>query len=327
MIKEYVGQDDINEKCSAINDHECRNNKCNNVSMRMTIESQEELINKLKNEIEEFKSLRLQEETEIKLKQKIIENHRDEESDIEVEIDNKEELENLKVDYSSTIENQKKFSTMEKMIEKKVDILKIKTAEDFYEEVAEIKLKNIELIEKIEWQEKEMEKVVNRERQLKTKIEAMKNQMKEHELKLVQQDEEKEASVINEAVERSMEVLLGNMTESAFELADILEETDQTLGTYKNDNEDLRNKLWKAIAAIEEKKDLQIQLDSALKKIKYCEYRIESLEEAIEIEKEENEELEKELKMATKALNEKRLSSQNKKSVTKNKKNMKVTKV
>ena len=53
-----------------------------------------------------------------------------------------------------------------------------------------------------------------------------------------------------------MEALLGNITESAFELADILEETDQTLGMYKNDNEDLRNKLWKAIAEIEVKNNL-----------------------------------------------------------------------
>jgi len=41
-------------------------------------------------------------------------------------------------------------SPSEKTIEKEVDILKRKTAEDFYEEVAEIKLKNIELIGKIE---------------------------------------------------------------------------------------------------------------------------------------------------------------------------------
>ena len=68
------------------------------------------------------------------------------------------------------------------------------------------------------------------------------------------------------------------------------------------------------------------------------------MEEDIEIEKEENEELEKELKMVTKALNLERLcktmlpnemllteqnftESQNKKLVTKNKTNKKVTKV
>ena len=51
------------------------------------------------------------------------------------------------------------------------------------------------------------------------------------------------------------------------------------------------------------KNDLKIKLESADKKIKDCESRIASLEEDIEIEKEENEELEKELKFATKALN------------------------
>ena len=53
----------------------------------------------------------------------------------------------------------------------------------------------------------------------------------------------------------------------------------------------------------ERKNDLKIKLESADKKIKDCESRIASLEEDIEIEKEENEELEKELKFATKVLN------------------------
>ena len=43
------------------------------------------------------------------------------------------------------------------------------------------------------------------------------------------------------------------MTESAFEIADVLEETDKNIEIYKSDNEELRKKLWKSIEAIEEK--------------------------------------------------------------------------
>ena len=41
--------------------------------------------------------------------------------------------------------------------------------------------------------------------------------------------------------------------ESNIELVDILEETDQTVNEYKKDNEDLRQKLWKAIQKLRDK--------------------------------------------------------------------------
>ena len=61
--------------------------------------------------------------------------------------------------------------------------------------------------------------------------------------------------LIQEAFERNVEALLGSMTETSFELADILEETDKTLEMYKSDNDDLRQKLWKSIEVIEEKNE------------------------------------------------------------------------
>ena len=61
-----------------------------------------------------------------------------------------------------------------------------------------------------------------------------------------------------------MEALLGSMIETSFELADILEETDKTLEMYKSDNDDLRQKLWKSIKMIEEKKEeIEERIDEA----------------------------------------------------------------
>ena len=50
-----------------------------------------------------------------------------------------------------------------------------------------------------------------------------------------------------------MEILLGNSIELNIELADILEETDQMVDEYSKDNEDLRQKLWKAIQKLRDK--------------------------------------------------------------------------
>jgi len=61
-------------------------------------------------------------------------------------------------------------------IAKEVDQLKMKTVDNFYEEVAEIKLKNMELIDKIEWYEKEMDKVAHRESKLESEL-GMKEEM------------------------------------------------------------------------------------------------------------------------------------------------------
>jgi len=113
---------------------------------------------------------------------------------------------------------------------------------------------------------------------------------------------------------------------------------EEWLEKFRKYKEEIENKGKK------EKNDLKIKLESADKKIKDYESRIASLEEDIEIEKEENEELEKELKFATKALNlnrmcekmlqnetkstEKRFTeSQNKPLFMKNKKNKKFMKV
>ena len=60
-------------------------------------------------------------------------------------------------------------------------------------------------------------------------------------------ENEKEQDLINEKSEWYAEILLRNVMESNIELIDILEETDQTVDEYSKDNEDLRQKLWKAI--------------------------------------------------------------------------------
>ena len=62
-------------------------------------------------------------------------------------------------------------------------------------------------------------------------------------------------------------VLLGKNTELNNELAEILEETDETLEEYKKDNEDLRIKMWKAIRQIREKEAKVNELELEIEEI------------------------------------------------------------
>ena len=64
-----------------------------------------------------------------------------------------------------------------------------------------------------------------------------------------------------------LEVLLGKNTELNDELAEILEETDETLEEYKKDNKDLRIKLWKAIWQIREKEAKVNELELEIEEI------------------------------------------------------------
>ena len=58
---------------------------------------------------------------------------------------------------------------------------------------------------------------------------------------------------IQEEIMKNIKTLLGKNTELNIELADILEETDETLEEYKKENEDLRIKVWNALRQIRDK--------------------------------------------------------------------------
>ena len=98
----------------------------------------------------------------------------------------------------------------------------------------------------------EEKKAMDEKRHIFTK-EYEKYEAKKISEKTAQKEEEKELVLIQETIQRFVEVLLGSMTESAFQLENVLEETEQILETYKSDNNDLRQKQWKAIEMIEEK--------------------------------------------------------------------------
>ena len=80
-------------------------------------------------------------------------------------------------------------------------------------------------------------------------------------------ENKKEQDLIQEAYGRYVEILLGNSMELNIELADILEETDQTVEEYRKENDNLRQKLWKAIQKLRDKNaevnDIEQELEVA----------------------------------------------------------------
>ena len=77
--------------------------------------------------------------------------------------------------------------------------------------------------------------------------------------------------MIQEVCGQYVEILLGNSMELNIELANILEETDQMVEEYSKENEDLRQKLWKAIKKLRDKdakvNDIEQELELAKDKI------------------------------------------------------------
>ena len=123
--------------------------------------------------------------------------------------------------------------------------LKMKTEEDFLEEVVEIKLENMNLLERIE-------AMGRKQKLIEVKIEKLRANAKDYVIQIenakkLKTNEEVEQDREDEAHVKILEVLLGKNTELNNKLAEILEETDETLEEYKKDNKDLRIKLWKAI--------------------------------------------------------------------------------
>ena len=121
----------------------------------------------------------------------------------------------------------------------------MKIEEDFLEEVVEIKLENVNLLERIEAMGK-------KQKLMEVEIKKLRANAKDYVIQIENTkkrkiDEEVEQDRIDEVHKKILEVLLGKNTELNNELAEILEETDKTLEEYKKGNEDLRIKLWKAI--------------------------------------------------------------------------------
>jgi len=146
---------------------------------------------------------------------------------------------------NATLENQlKRIKSNSKKIDT-VEELKLKTEEDFYKEVIDAKYKNVMLAEKIELIEIENE-------MLKEEVKILKKSSKSYVLKVMKQSKredeyEKEKELIQEEFVNIVEKLLVYSEEMNVELAEILEETDNTVEDYTNNNKELKEKLWKAI--------------------------------------------------------------------------------
>ena len=147
---------------------------------------------------------------------------------------------------------EKTVECMKNDKKRKEDIkeLKLKTEEDFVKEVVEFKYANVLLTDQLEIASKENE-------MLKKTLQQVKDKKTNYVIKIQEikekNENEKEQDLINEESGQYAEILLGNIMESNIELIDILEETDQTVDEYSKDNEDLRQKLWKAIQKVRDK--------------------------------------------------------------------------
>ena len=62
-----------------------------------------------------------------------------------------------------------------------------------------------------------------------------------------------------------MERLLGKSTEMNFELAEILEEIDETVEEYKKNNDNIKKKLWEALRQIRDKDSKLVEFEEAIK--------------------------------------------------------------
>ena len=120
-------------------------------------------------------------------------------------------------------------------------------------------------MEKIEWYDKELDKFVNTEIQLKAEIETLKHQIKRYDENMKQniQDGKKIEELttqMDELIKEKKEV-----DELVQELGDVIKQSDHTIEEYKQNNEDLRQKLWKAIRKIQLKDDDLDKKESELK--------------------------------------------------------------
>ena len=84
--------------------------------------------------------------------------------------------------------------------------------------------------------------------------------------------------MINKVYGRYIEILLRNSTETNIELVDILEEIDQTVNEYSKDNEDLKQKLWKAIQNL---RDKDTKVNNIEKELELANNKIEDLQEKV----------------------------------------------
>ena len=152
---------------------------------------------------------------------------------------------------------------------------KLKTEEDFVKEVVEFKYTNVLLIDQLEIVYKENEI-------LKEILKQVKDKKKNYVVKIQEITEktenEKEQDMINKVCGRYVEILLGNSTETNIELVDILEEIDQTVNEYSKDNEDLKQKLWKAIQNL---RDKDTKVNNIEKELELANDKIEDLQEKV----------------------------------------------
>ena len=151
---------------------------------------------------------------------------------------------------------------------KEIHRLILKTEKDFRDGMEEIKMIKSNLLDQLQILGEEKRVMDEASKQLEEQHKQFKQECENYEVNkksiLEKIEDKNEFSLIQEAVERNVEALLGIMTETSFELADILEETDKTLEMYKSDNDDLRQKLQKLIEMIKEKnEEIDEQIDEA----------------------------------------------------------------
>ena len=113
--------------------------------------------------------------------------------------------------------------------------------------------------------------------------------------------------------------------EENIELADILEETDQTVDAYRKENKDLRQKLWKAIQKLKDKdakvndieQELEVakdEIDELYEKLHQTNQEVKDLQRNRDKERAKNEkEKNQNGKLSLKEINE-RIIAQNKES-------------
>ena len=100
----------------------------------------------------------------------------------------------------------------------------IKAEKDFKDKINEVKLIKMKLLDQLKTLEEERKAMDEKRHNFITECETY--EAKKNAEKTVQKEEEKELVIIQEAAQRHVEVLLGSMMESAFELATVLEETE-----------------------------------------------------------------------------------------------------
>ena len=120
--------------------------------------------------------------------------------------------------------NKENKKTME------IEGLKMKTEEDFYEEVVNTKYENAMLTEHVGVVEKENEILTEELNVLKK---SRKLYIVKVESPTIKKDKNEEQEMINAGIEDIMERLLANSMDVNIELTEVIEETDEILEEYK----------------------------------------------------------------------------------------------